>query len=142
MSKVINSYEALEALGRVRLSKNFFMRDFLYSEIAAWHGLRNVPDDADSALEVGQVLCEELLEPLHSTFGDIHVRSGYRSPAVNRFGNENGLNCASNAANYGYHIWDYADPDGRRGATACMVDPYQARPGNSTMASGRGGASL
>mgnify|MGYP003581915723 FL=1 len=37
---IINTYEKLEELGRVRLSKNFFMRDFLYSEIAAWHGIR------------------------------------------------------------------------------------------------------
>jgi hypothetical protein len=40
----ITSYDKLEDLGRVRLSQSFFMRDFLYSEIAARHGLRNVPD--------------------------------------------------------------------------------------------------
>ncbi|MBK7472158.1 MAG: hypothetical protein IPI73_17655 [Betaproteobacteria bacterium] len=39
----ITTYEKLEDFGRIRLSQNFFMRDFLYSEIAAWHGLRNVP---------------------------------------------------------------------------------------------------
>ena len=27
---ILNTYEKLEELGRVRLSKNFFMRDFLY----------------------------------------------------------------------------------------------------------------
>ena len=32
------SVRSLEDLGRVRLSRNFFMRDFLYSEIAAFHG--------------------------------------------------------------------------------------------------------
>ena len=34
--KVSESVNALEELGRVRLSKSFFMRDFLYSEIAKW----------------------------------------------------------------------------------------------------------
>ena len=32
------SMRGLEALGRVRLSPNFFFRDFLYSEIADFHG--------------------------------------------------------------------------------------------------------
>lgn len=120
----ITSYEKLEELGRVRLSRSFFMRDFLHSEIAAWHGFKNVPDDPDEAIAVGRMLCEQLLEPLQETFGRIHVRSGYRSPAVNRFGNENKLNCASNEANYAHHIWDYPDSQGKRGATACIVIPW------------------
>ena len=33
--------KALEDFGRVRLSKNFFMRDFLYSEVSAIHGIPN-----------------------------------------------------------------------------------------------------
>ena len=32
--------EALEVLGRTRLSRNFFMRDFLYSETASEYGVR------------------------------------------------------------------------------------------------------
>lgn len=123
--KPITSYEKLEDLGRVRLSRNFFMRDFLYSEIAGWHGNRkNTPDHPDKAIEVGTRLCEELLEPLQATFGRVHVRSGYRSPQVNQFGNENSLNCASNEANFARHIWDYPDKDGKRGATACIVLPW------------------
>jgi hypothetical protein len=42
---------------------------------------------------------------------------------VNRFGNENGLNCASNEKNYAGHIWDYPDANGMHGATACIVIP-------------------
>ena len=38
---------ALNDFGRERLSRSFFMRDFLYSDIAAIHGLRNLPDDPD-----------------------------------------------------------------------------------------------
>ena len=119
----ISSYAHLEAFGRERLSPNFFMREFLHSEIAAWHGMRNVPDHPEVALDVGRKLCTELLEPLQASFGKIHVRSGYRSPAVNGLGNENGLNCASNEKNYAGHIWDYPDADGMHGATACIVIP-------------------
>jgi hypothetical protein len=119
----ISNYAQLESFGRERLSPNFFMREFLHSEIAAWHGLRNVPDHPDVALDVGRKLCQKLLEPLQAAFGRIHIRSGYRSPAVNRFGNENGLNCATNEKNYAGHIWDYPDADGMHGATVCIVIP-------------------
>jgi carbon monoxide dehydrogenase subunit G len=120
---VISNYAQLEAFGRERLSPNFFMREFLHSEIAAWYGLRNVPDHPDTALDVGRRLCQDLLEPLQATFGKVHVRSGYRSPTVNRTGNENGLNCASNEKNHAGHIWDYPDAEGMHGATACVVIP-------------------
>ncbi len=78
----IPSYDKLEEFSRVRLSSNFFMRDFLYSEIAAWHGLTNLPHFPEQAIAVGRKLCEELLEPLQATFGRIHIRSAYRSPEV------------------------------------------------------------
>lgn len=116
----------LEELGRVRLSQNFFMRDFLYSEIANFHGLPNIPEHPDVAIEAGTRLCEELLEPLNSTFGRIAIRSAYRSPTVNAFGNENKLSCARNEANYAGHIWDYRDDAGQKGATACIVIPWFA----------------
>lgn len=120
------SIKALEDFGRVRLSKSFFMRDFLYSEISNFHGIPNIPDDPDLAIEAGKRLCEELLEPLNATFGRIAVRSAYRSCDVNGFGNANKLNCASNEANYAGHIWDRRDEHGRMGATACMVVPWFA----------------
>lgn len=122
---------ALENLGRIRLSTNFFMRDFLYSDIAAMHGLSNVPDDPDLAVAAGERLCEDLLEPLQHRFGRIAIRSAYRSSEVNAFGNANGYNCASNEANYAGHIWDRRDDKGRMGATACIVIPafYDTFPG-------------
>ena len=120
------TYEALEALGRQRLSRNFYMREFLYSEIANWHKLRNVPDHPEHALRLGRELCTELLEPLQMRFGRIHVRSGYRSPEVNTFGNRHDLNCASNEKNFGEHIWDHPDGDGHYGAAACIVVPALA----------------
>jgi hypothetical protein len=120
------SVGALEELGRVRLSKSFFMREFLYSEIANFYGIQNIPDDADLAVEVGKHLCEELLEPLNASFGRIAIRSGYRSPSVNSTGNEKGHSCASNASNYAGHIWDHLDADGLKGATVCVVVPWFA----------------
>ena len=112
---------ALEDLGRVRLSESFFMRDFLYSEIAAMNGFSNLPDDPDLAIAAGGRLCEDLLEPLRARFGRVSIRSAYRSPEVNGLGNANGLNCASNEKNRATHLWDQRDAAGRMGATACVV---------------------
>tara|TARA_R110000751_G_scaffold234229_5_gene335626 strand:+ start:11530 stop:11805 length:276 start_codon:yes stop_codon:yes gene_type:complete len=72
--------KALEDLGRVRLSKSFFMRDMLYSEIANFYGLPNMPDDPDLAIHTASQLCETFLEPLQDRFGRISIRSAYRSP--------------------------------------------------------------
>jgi len=122
--KTVSSYSALDKLGRVRLSRHFFMRDFLYSEIASHHGARNVPDNPELAIEAGRHLCQELLEPLNATFGRIAVRSAFRSCDVNALGNEKKLNCASNESNYAGHIWDRRDADNGMGATACIVVPW------------------
>src|SRR6218665_2361168 len=128
------SVRSLEALGRIRLSENFFLRDFLYSEIAVIHGYQNIPDDPDLAIAAGKVLCETLLEPLQAKFGKISIRSAYRSPEVNHFGNINKLNCGRNETNYAGHIWDRRDAHGRMGATACIVVnrfvPYYQRTGD------------
>jgi hypothetical protein len=124
--KSISSYDSLEKFGKIRLSKHFFMREFLYSEIANHYGVRNAPDFPEKAESVGRKLCEELLEPLNATFGRIVIRSAYRSPAVNELGNQKGLNCASNEKNFAGHIWDYPDSDGCYGATACIVIPWFA----------------
>jgi hypothetical protein len=123
------SVEALAEFGRIQLSKTFFMRDFLFSDIASMHGLANVPDDPDLAIAAGTRLCEDLLEPLQDAFGRLAIRSAYRSREVNGLGNEMmkagkaGYNCASNDANAAGHIWDLRDPDGCMGATACVVVP-------------------
>lgn len=123
------SVTTLTDFGRVRLSPSFFMRDFLFSDIASVHGMNNVPDDPDLAIAAGTRLCEELLEPLQDRFGRIAIRSAFRSAEVNGFGNEMqkagkaGYSCASNEANFAGHIWDRRDADGYMGATACIVVP-------------------
>jgi hypothetical protein len=128
----VNSIRMLDKLGRVRLSQNFWMREFLYSEVANLHGIPNVPDDPDLAIEAGTRLCTELLEPLQRTFGKVLIRSAYRSCTVNGFCNEQmllkkgGYTCASNQKNYADHIWDRRDSQGNMGATACIVIPWFA----------------
>jgi len=122
----ITSFAALETFGRTRLSRHFFMRDFLMSEIANFHGMPNIPDDPELAIAAGRGLCRSLLDPLVETFGPITIRSSFRSCAVNAFGNENGLNCARNPANHAGHIWDMRDGDGGMGATACISIPWFA----------------
>ncbi|MEN1776126.1 peptidase M15, partial [Pseudomonas aeruginosa] len=82
-------------------------------------------DYPDRAIEAGRGLCEQLLEPLQERFGRIVIRSAYRAPAVNAKGaeNNNQYSCAANEKNYAEHIWDYPDPEGHLGATACIVVP-------------------
>src|SRR5215471_14575452 len=123
---------AAEALGRVRLSRSFFMRDFLHSEIASMNKLANLPENPDLAIAAGKRLCEQLLEPLQSTFGRIAIRSAYRSPAVNAFGNDHFQSCGSNERNRGRHIWDQRSADGGMGAMATIVIPWLLdQPGQS-----------
>jgi hypothetical protein len=129
MRKKPTTVATLTELGRVRLSKSFFMRDMLHSEIAQVHGLLNAPDDPDLAIEVGTLLCEDLLEPLQERWGPMRIRSAYRSREVNQFGHamrsmgKSEYACASNEYNAARHIWDQLDTDGCRGATACVVLP-------------------
>ncbi|HEX9904959.1 MAG TPA: hypothetical protein VGA77_08355 [Propylenella sp.] len=128
------SVKALEELGRVRLSENFFMRDFLYSEVANLYGIANIPDDPDLAVETGKALCENLLEPLRKALGRISIRSAYRNREVARICNERGHNCARPDAEHANHIWDRRDAEGFCGAMATIVVhafiPYYERTGH------------
>lgn len=119
-------FRQLEGLGRVRLSRHFFMREFLFSEVAASHGIANAPDDAALAIEAGRRLCEELLEPLQANFGRLSIRSGYRSTDLNDLCYSKRMGCASSARNFGRHIWDRRDAAGHVGAMACVVLPWLA----------------
>lgn len=116
---------SLETFGRQRLSKHFFMRDFMYSEISGFHGRANIPENPELVLENGRAFATTLMDPLEETFGRIAVRSGYRSPDLNRFGNENKLNCARNSHPQECHIWDRADGEDAI-AGASIVIPWFA----------------
>lgn len=100
---------SLETLGRQKLSRHFWMREFLTSEIGNFHEISNIPDDPDLALQRGRAFASTLLDPLEETFGRVFVRSGYRSARLNAFGNEHGLNCARNEYPLECHIWDLPD---------------------------------
>ncbi len=120
----MSRYRELDEIGRIQLSRSFYMRDFLFSEIGATYAIPNLPDDLELAVYTGRKLCERILEPLSATFGRIHVRSGYRSSRLNAFGNERGLNCSSNQRTFADHIWDKRDGDGNAGACATVVIPW------------------
>ena len=124
--RAVTSLDLLERLGKTRLSRHFFARDFLYSEIGNFHALPNLPQDIDLFLAAGRAFCEHLLDPMVETFGPVAVRSAYRSPSVNKFGNDHKLKCARNAANYAGHIWDRRDAAGQMGACVSIVVPWFA----------------
>jgi len=119
----LSQFRKLEKLGRERLSPNFFMREFLHSEISQVERVQNIPHYPEIAIRNGSLLCQCVLEPLQAKLGRLSVRSGYRSPEINAIGakNKNQYNCASNQRNTGGHIWDYPDSDGQFGATACII---------------------
>ena len=117
------SVNTLEDLGRRKLSRSFFLREFLYSEISQIERVPNIPKDPQLAIAAGSGLCENVLEPLQEQLGRISIRSAYRSAAVNEIGASNGnqYGCASNEANRARHIWDERDSEGVMGAMACVV---------------------
>ncbi len=119
------SVKALEQFSRVQLSKSFFMRDFLYSEISQVESIPNIPANPGLAIEVGKVLCTEILEPIQDRFGRLCIRSALRAAAINAKGaeNRNQYNCARNEWNRARHIWDEPDKNGRKGAIACIIVP-------------------
>lgn len=112
---------SLETFGRVRLSRHFFMRDFLYSEINGFHGIPNVPENPDLAIENGRNLCTVLLDPLEETFGRLAIRSGYRSSTLNAYGNAQNLNCARNDNPIECHIWDRDGGDQAIAGTSLVI---------------------
>jgi len=127
------SVSELTELGRVRLSEHFFMREMLYSEVANFHGIPNLPEDPDLAIAAGTRLCEEILEPLRRAFGHVAVRSAYRSAEVNGYcnrrheeseGADPGYYCSDNDYSAARHIWDRRDAAGFMGATATVVIPW------------------
>lgn len=118
---------SLETLGRVRLSKHFYMRDFLHSEIGSFHGVPNIPPNPDRALAHGRRLCEQLLDPLEETFGRIAIRSGYRCPELNAFGNARRLNCARNDNPLECHIWDRDEGEAAIAGTSLVIPWFADR---------------
>jgi len=120
-----SALDALEDLGRERLSRHFFMRDMLHSETAMITGVANVPLDPELALHAGRKLCTLVLDPLVETFGPIAIRSAYRNRLVNDLAGTAARAKQSDNAR-AHHIWDERDANGHAGATACIVIPWFA----------------
>jgi len=122
------TYTALEDLGRVRLSRHFAMRNFLYTEIGNFYERQNIPNNPDLAIAAGKRLATDLLDPLVETFGPIDIRSGYRSPSLNHFGatQVKPQKCSANPKNLASRIWDQRDAQGRMGACVSVVIPWFA----------------
>jgi hypothetical protein len=118
------SVRSAEDFGRIRLSRNFFMREFLYSEIANVHGFTNLPSHPDLAISAGRALCEHILEPLTSAFGRIAIRSGYRTPEVSGCGSVRYGSCAMPERDRARHIWDERSKDGGMGAMVTVLVPW------------------
>lgn len=73
-------YRRYEAFAKTRLSRNFIMRDFLFSTHADSQGLVNYPsDDPDMVLRAGKQLCEQVMEPILERWGRVAITFGYES---------------------------------------------------------------
>jgi hypothetical protein len=68
--------------------------------------------------------CQTPLEPLQATFGRLSIRSAYRWPEVNQFGNTHFQSCANNEFDRGRHIWDQRDMEGGMGVMTTVVIPW------------------
>lgn len=70
--------EDLGALGKVRLSSNFMMRDFLFSSECDAMGISNFPENPEMVIRAGRELCTRLLEPILDHFGRFSITFGYQ----------------------------------------------------------------
>jgi len=127
--RAIGCLSDLTELGRVQLSEAFFMREMLYSEVGNFYRVQNIPENPELAIDAGRKLCTLVLEPLRRKFGQVCIRSAYRSPTLNEFcherykAGEKASWCVDNESNYAEHIWDRRDALGCMGATATVVIP-------------------
>jgi hypothetical protein len=64
---------------RTRLSKNFILRDFLYSSDSDFRGICNLPNDKEMVVKAGKALCQNILEPVTEKFGKPFITFGYQS---------------------------------------------------------------
>ena len=75
-----------QAFARTRLSRNFILRDLLFSTEAAALGLSNFPENPAMVVRAGRALCEKILEPVLGKFGRFAITFGYQSREAMEFG--------------------------------------------------------
>ena len=66
----------------LKLSKNFYLKEFVISQVAERHGYRNEPNEKQ--IENLRLLCVNVLQPLREIIGvPVFINSGFRSFDVN-----------------------------------------------------------
>lgn len=64
----------------VKGTKNFQYWEFISSESAVRHNVKNIPSEAQwQAIEL---LCQKILQPCRDKFGELKISSGYRNPIL------------------------------------------------------------
>ena len=118
----ITTYTQLEDFGAFA-SRAIFHARLSASEIAVWHGLRNVPSTPDLAVRNGRMLASSCWSRCRPPSG-ASIRSATARPRSTTWANRNNLNCASNEEELRAPIWDQPDANGQHGAMACIVVPW------------------
>ena len=98
-------FAAYETLARTRLSRNFILRDFLFSTESAALGLSNYPEHPEQAIAAGRALCESILEPLLAHFGRFAITFGYQCRRAIETGMPTSVR-RSNPCSSSPHQWD------------------------------------
>jgi hypothetical protein len=65
----------------MKLSKNFFLDEFIKSRMAVKLNIDNSP--SEKTIENLQRLCEQVLQKVRNFHGPVHINSGYRSKELN-----------------------------------------------------------
>jgi hypothetical protein len=87
-SVITNKFEYSEesakllALSKVKVSNNFFMRDFLLTCRDSQLGITNLPDDEAFVINSAKALARRVLDPVIGEFGPITVTYGYINRAI------------------------------------------------------------
>lgn len=75
--------KAYDKWTRTRVSKNFILREFLYSSRADYFGVSNKPSDMpEQVVKSAKALCEQVLEPILAKFGKFFITYGYQSRKI------------------------------------------------------------
>lgn len=82
VKKNLRLRQSYEQLARIRISKNFILREFLFSTTAASYGATNYPEDPAMVVRAATALCQMLLEPIEQRFGRCAITFGYQSREV------------------------------------------------------------
>ena len=94
----------------LKLSKNFYLKEFVISQVAERHGYRNEPNEKQ--IENLRLLCVNVLQPLREFIKDsIFINSGFRSFDVNVAvgGRFNSQHLEGKAADFIVHSLDLVD---------------------------------